>query len=196
MSIKEKKSKEKIIGTVIELLRTEPIENITMRRIAKDAIVTLSTINYHFQSKDNLIDLAIEKAFTDTVGTWDEVYTNVKGNPITKLRILFKAGAKFIEIFPEIAKTSLIRELQNPSVKDSTTQLNFAYFQALKDIYGNEKSDQDLKLLAHMLISASQIGILRADVLKETIGYDFAKEDDRNYITDFIFDTIIQKRNK
>jgi AcrR family transcriptional regulator len=194
MSIKEKNAKGKIIKTTIDLLRTEPLEKITMRRIAKDAKVTLSSINYYFQSKEKLIDIAIENAFFSVVGTWDDVYTNVSGDPLTKLKKLFISGAKFIETYPRIAKISILRDLTNPTINDNSSQLSFAYLGALKDIYGNEKSEQELLLLAHILISASQMAILKADVLKKTTGYDITKEQERNFVSNFFFDTIIQKR--
>ena len=194
MSKLEKNAKQKIINTTIKLLRNEPIEKITMRRIAKDADVTLSSINYYFQSKEKLIDIAIERAFTNLVGTWDDVYTNVNGEPISRFRTLFKAGSKFAEHFPQIAKISLLRDLQNPTVNDNTSMLNAAYLIALKDIYGTEYSEQELKLIAHVLISAAQIAILREEVLKEITGFDMADDHDRNFVSDFVFNLVIQKR--
>ena len=190
---KEDNSKQKIIDTTVEILSNEPLENLTMRRIAKEAKVTLSSINYHFQSKENLIDIAIEKVFTNLVGTWDDVYTNKNGDPITRFRNLFKLGSKFIEAYPRLAKLSLLRDFQNPSIKDNTSMLSAAYLIALKEIYGNERSEQELKIIVHTLISAAQTAILREAVLKETIGFDMKNKDDREFVSDFVFDLIIQK---
>ena len=193
MSIKERNAKEKIIATTIDLLQNEEIEEITMRRIANDANVTLSSINYYFQSKENLIDIAIERAFTGAVGTWDEVYTNVNGDPLKRFKTLYKSGSEFVRLYPRLAKISVIRDLLRPTIKDNSSQLISAYTLALKDIFQNKKSEQELKLLAYMLISTTQVAILRMAVLKELIGFDMTLEKDREFVSDFIFDTIIQK---
>jgi hypothetical protein len=79
-------------------------------------------------------------------------------------------------------------------VKDNTAMLNAAYLIALKDIYGNNYSEQELKLIAHVLISAAQTAMLRDEVLKESTGFDMTNDQDRNFVSDFVFDLIIQKR--
>ena len=194
MSTKDKKAKERIVKATIELLSSETIEHLTMRRIAKEANVTLSSINYYYQSKENLIDVAIQSAFFSTTGTWDELYTNVNGDSLTKFKKLYKMGSKFIMAYPQLAKLSLLRDFSKPSITDNSSQLYFAYFEAFKDIYQDEKSDQELKLLIHMLISASQTAILRHEVLQEFTGFDMSKDQDRDFVLDFVFDTIVQKR--
>ena len=55
MSKNEENAKQKIINAAVELLSKEPLEKITMRRIAKESKVTLSSINYYFQTIENLI---------------------------------------------------------------------------------------------------------------------------------------------
>lgn len=53
-------TKDKILYTTLKILKKEGIENITTRKVAKEAKVNIALINYHFGSKDNLINEAIK----------------------------------------------------------------------------------------------------------------------------------------
>jgi AcrR family transcriptional regulator len=55
----ESTTREKILGATIELLAGSEPEALTTRQIAARAGVNVAAINYHFRSKDNLIDEAV-----------------------------------------------------------------------------------------------------------------------------------------
>lgn len=54
--------KRQIVDTTITKIATQGFENVTIAKIAKDAGVGEGTIYRHFQSKDELIDIAAEYA--------------------------------------------------------------------------------------------------------------------------------------
>ncbi len=194
MSSEEENTRKRILTATIELLRTQPYEQVTMRTIAKKAEVTLSSINYYFQSKEKLIDKAVKEAFYEFVGTMDDMVSSLDKDPVTNLKNLFKNGAKFIEKYPQLARFLIIRDLLEPSTTDSFSQTVGAYIIFLKKIFGEEKSEPELKILAHIILSAFQVAILRADVFKEDIGYDFANKEQREFVSNFIIDVIIKAK--
>lgn len=55
--------KEKIINTTISLIQHSEglIENITIREIAQKADIAVGLINYHFGSKNNLIEICVQR---------------------------------------------------------------------------------------------------------------------------------------
>jgi AcrR family transcriptional regulator len=55
----ETTTREKILSATLELLAGSGPEAITTRQIAASAEVNVAAINYHFRSKDNLIDEAV-----------------------------------------------------------------------------------------------------------------------------------------
>jgi AcrR family transcriptional regulator len=59
MSPEETNTSERILSAAIELLAGSRPEAITIREIAAKAGVNVAAINYHFRSKDNLIDEAV-----------------------------------------------------------------------------------------------------------------------------------------
>jgi len=54
-------TKENILNTTLDLITTEGLENVTLRKIAASANVNLALINYHFGSKDKLVNEALKR---------------------------------------------------------------------------------------------------------------------------------------
>ena len=63
-------AKERILQAAIELLAE--FETITVRQIAERAEVGIGSINYHFQSKDNLLNEAVGRMMGDQAARWYE----------------------------------------------------------------------------------------------------------------------------
>ncbi|MEH7306516.1 TetR/AcrR family transcriptional regulator [Neobacillus drentensis] len=59
-SEKDRTTREKILNSTLELITTEGLENVTLRKIAAAAEVNLALINYYFGSKDKLINEALK----------------------------------------------------------------------------------------------------------------------------------------
>lgn len=57
----ESTTKGNILNSTLELIETEGVENVTLRKIATLANVNLALINYHFGSKDKLINEALKE---------------------------------------------------------------------------------------------------------------------------------------
>ena len=55
-----KKTKEKIFNTTLKIISSEGIEGITIRKIAKISGVNIALINYHYKSKENLINESLK----------------------------------------------------------------------------------------------------------------------------------------
>jgi AcrR family transcriptional regulator len=70
-----------IAGVVYDLIAESGIENVTMRQVAEAAQVSLGTITYHFSTKQNLINAALELGY-ELPDDWDQY----KGSPAAQLR--------------------------------------------------------------------------------------------------------------
>jgi len=53
-------TKNKILEATLSIISNEGFQNVTIRRIAMDAGVNVAAVNYHFGSKDNVINEALE----------------------------------------------------------------------------------------------------------------------------------------
>jgi AcrR family transcriptional regulator len=59
-SEKDLSRKEKIINVTLEIIKSDGIEGVTIRKIASGAEVNVALISYHFGSKENLINEALK----------------------------------------------------------------------------------------------------------------------------------------
>lgn len=119
-----KDKKELIIDATIGLMiKTGNINLITMREIASQTGVGLGAINYHFQSKNNLINIAVRKFIADVISKWDSNsgITN-EDEPPAVLRKLLHASADFLAAYPRISRISILFDLEHPDNDDNTMQ--------------------------------------------------------------------------
>lgn len=77
MSEKEGSTKERILLATITCIERDGVEATGIREIAREAQVNSAAINYHFQSKEKLISLALERtlerAFGEVMSGFDEL---------------------------------------------------------------------------------------------------------------------------
>jgi len=71
MHVNDFETKERLIQTTIDLLEdVDEVNDITVRQIAERAGVGIGSINYHFQSKDNLLNEAVMQVVGDVAASW------------------------------------------------------------------------------------------------------------------------------
>ncbi|NPA68187.1 MAG: TetR/AcrR family transcriptional regulator [Chlorobi bacterium] len=59
------KTKDKILLTAQKLFFTKGIDRTAIKEISEDAGINIAAVNYHFRSKENLIDLVFEKVISE-----------------------------------------------------------------------------------------------------------------------------------
>ena len=76
----KKSIKQKIVETTIRVMQEEDdISKITIRKIAQRADIGVGLINYHFQTKQNLINQCVRIFIGQVISRWDEVIPRIKG---------------------------------------------------------------------------------------------------------------------
>jgi len=189
-------TKNKIIKVTIDLIREEKdVSKITIRRIAKEAELAISMINYHFQTKANLINKAVESFISRVISSAGEQYQNSNLSPEEKMRIRLKQAAKFLAQNPGIARVSILNDLNNGSENDNSSQLLKSISAQLKEVYGSKKNELELKIIAEQQLAAIQHIFLRADIFEKLTGMDFFDDQERDNLMDRILDNILGKNN-
>lgn len=192
MSSEDSDPRERIINATLELLQEEKdAGNITTRRIASRANVGVGLINYHFQTKDKLITLAV-KIFIDKIIEGRQKQrseSNENLDPLTTFQQSVKYAAKFLAANPTVSRLSIMNDLTNPGREDNSIHVTEGYLNMLKEIAG-DKSEPDLRVEVIRLIAAIQVIFLRASVLKEFLGLDFYDDYQRDELIDKLLDTI------
>lgn len=181
-------AKDQIINSTIELIREYgDTSKITIRDICEKSNVGVGLVNYHFQSKENLINICVQKIIGNIINGFDELQKSINLNPIEKIKLLLRINLKFLIENPGISKVSIVNDLINGNSIDNSIQTRSAYLELLKGIYGSSKDENELKLILQILISTLQIIFLRKDIIRETDKIDLNVENQRDkYINEIV----------
>jgi len=187
---KSQNVKENIIEVTTELIRQSDgdINDITIRAIAEKANVGTGLINYHFQSKENLITLCVQRIIGNVVMEFspeDRHYQNDRERltdwAIQVFDFLFENKA--------ISRISILGDLSDYSVDSNSVKTQRGFMFAIHNV-----KDVDKNMFSFILTSVMQTAFLSGNVGVELLGYDFSDRSDRNaFITrlvSVIFDGI------
>jgi len=184
--------KDKIMDATTQLIEDcLSIENVTIRDIAAKAGVGVGLINYHFQTKDNLVNQCVQKIIGNIVNKFGALYKDLTLEPLDKLRFLAKLTCSFLVQNQGISKVSILSDLSNGNSSDNTSQTIGAYLPVINEIFGNTKSDKEVYLITQMLITTLQSAFLRRDVFMQSGKVDFYDTDQRAQFIDRVVEIIL-----
>lgn len=187
--------KEKIIEATIELIGAcHSIESVTVRDIAAKAGVGVGLINYHFQTKENLINQCVQKMIGNTIDNFDKLYRSLAMEPLEKLRFLTKRMCLFLVLNQSVSRISILSDQLNGTSSDNTSQTIKAYLPVMREVCGSETSQYQLYLITHILIATLQSSFLRRDVLIQSASIDFYDAEQRDLLVDRIIDVLFHER--
>lgn len=175
--------KENIINVTTKLIEESDgdVKKITARNIAERAKIGLGLINYHFQSKDNLITICVQRIINNVILGFDMSadYNNDKERltawAIYVFEFLYKNSA--------ISRISILDDLKNYTENCNSVKTQKGFMFALnKDV--DEKNKQ---LLSFILTCAMQTAFLSKGSSKSIIGYDLEIKSERSeFITNLV----------
>jgi len=175
----ENDAKERLIDVTIKMIceGKKPSE-ITVKQITEKAEVGNGMVNYHFQSKDNLVRLAVKKVMncaTKSLGKKIELKENEP--PIERLTTILKEVVNFIANNSEISKIAILDDLESNQGNAHLLSSEESYNKCLKELYG----DNMHKLWIKNYLIAGYINyiFLKAENIKNEMGFDFYNKEDR-----------------
>ena len=184
---KSKEVKEKIIGTTISLITESDgdVANINTRTIAEKANVGVGLVNYHFQTKENLIEICVERMIGEVIAEFAPVMA--EGSPMAQLKQRTKLVFDFLIDNPAVSKISILSDHKNPKNEDNTMKSTMGICRALCD-FGIPENDR--VILAFALVSVMQALFLRREQSEELFGYDLHIKERRDEVLDLIIDNL------
>lgn len=180
-------AKERILKAVRDLLAEGcSAEDITVRLIAKRANVGIGTVSYHFHSKDKLVYDAIGQQMT---GMAEVLLPNGdEGTPLERLRKFFQGTAELALRYSTIFTIQLSYEMVH-----SDMSICYTITPLIKEIYGSEKNDLEVKLIALELISTMQAMLIKLEAFHRYTGVDIRDPRQREEALDIIINNIIKR---
>jgi AcrR family transcriptional regulator len=176
MSEQDKSIREKIIIAAINCIEKDGIQSVTIRGIAKEAMVNSAAINYYFGTKEKLLNEALKRTLDELTGMIGEIIEVKKNNPYEALQEFFKAFIEGMFRWPGIVKAHLYNpyihnSYQGPFVKQFNTFLN-DLMDKIRPLISAENK-KELKLSVVQIISALMFSVMLPDLFREFAGIDF-----------------------
>ncbi len=102
----EQSTRQRILGTTVKLLYAAAPSELTTRRIAQEAEVNIAAINYHFRSKEELIDEAVQAATASAFDTGMKLLMTENRPAAERLREFFQGYATGLVRIPGLTRTA------------------------------------------------------------------------------------------
>lgn len=184
-------AKENIIETVISMLKDgAEAEELTVREIAKNAGVGVGLINYHFQTKENLIDIAVQRYADNIIDMVPGVLDKLEGTAKQKLKSFAKLMLNYFANNPSAARITILRDLSSAHAADNTERVFNVLEPLILQITGDDR--YWMRLLTSIFCFTFQSAFLRAGVIKETTGFDFFDDEQRSQYVEDTIETVLQ----
>ena len=185
---KSEEVKEKIIETTIKMLEKSDgnIENITIRGIAETVGIGTGLINYHFGTKEKLIQICVKQIISNVITVFrPQIHQDL--DETGRIKETAKQVMDFLVTNPEISKISILGDMVNPMIMDNTMKTVTGFLTVINP--GKENA----KRVTYCFTLILQGLFLRKDTTKGTIGLDFNHKAERDTFIDFIIDRMYGK---
>ncbi len=112
MQTKEKHSntKRRILEASLKIISTEGFCKITIRKVASLADVNIAAINYHFGSKEQLINDALHSITEQLLNSFS-ILSGEDGTPEDRLRLFLNDYTKTLVMYPDIIKYFIMQSI-------------------------------------------------------------------------------------
>lgn len=189
MTTKEINAKDKIIKATIELLNEvgEP-DKITIRQIAERANVGVGLINYHFQTKENLLYTAVSDTMSEIAIQLQMLNEGESQDPVQKLTTML---IELTDFATRYSKLSLI--LAAYDLQQGNMQTPLYIIPILREIYGNTKDEIEIRIIALEIITTLQVVCTRSPAFKLYTGIDINIKSQRDKLIYTIIKSVTNK---
>lgn len=187
---KSEQAKENIISVTTRLIQESNgnLEEVTIRKIAQEAGVGIGLINYHFQSKDQLIEICVQRIISSVIHTFrPDILKDLQ--PIDRLKAVSKLVVDFLMDNPKVSRISILGDHVNPDTEDNTMKTVAGFLHALA---GSDIAEPKRKMLLFALTSILQAAFLRKGISEECFGIDFNDKEERDCFIDDIIDRLLR----
>ena len=158
--------RERIVEATCALIEENGgvVRAVTTRAIAARAGVGVGLINYHFQSKDRLIELCVQRVICRVVGSFQPAQDGPAGE---RLSVSAVQVFEFLAAHPQVSRISILGEMQRPAAGNNSdnTRRGFA------GILGAGGDEGRKNLLAFALTASLQAAFLAGEEFEKMLGY-------------------------
>jgi AcrR family transcriptional regulator len=187
VNLSEQDLRQKIIDTAKEMLdETGDVHKITVRQIAERAGVGIGLINYHFNSKDNLMSIAIGSAMVKTITDLSSEDAGSQIAPDIKLRVLLKKLCDTAGRDEKLVHFMILRE-----ITEGCMEAHLHLVPIIREIFGGQKDDMQLRIIAMQILQPIQFSGLNPAAFHMYSGFDISDPEQRDSFIDILVDNLM-----
>lgn len=193
-------TKEKIIKATMDIIAAEGFQNLTIRKIASQANVNVAAVNYHFGSKDGVINAALIEV-TDELRRTFEVLKGESGDDEQRLFVFINKYTEIVNKYPDIIKNMINQAIHNKPLDKHIEYMSFLKTEGikmLKDTIGQinpEQEEHALYLQTLHLLSGLCFPFLLGAQAKEIVGVDLCDPEIRLAHTQLLLEIVVGRLN-
>ena len=142
-------TKEKIIEAALEIIAREGFQNVTIRKIATTAGVNIAAVNYHFGSKEKVLNEALEHVMIQM----KKIFNYLKGeenSPAVRLETFTQNYLKTLLKYPDPVKNLIHQSIHEHSVRNNFQEyLKSEGIDLIKNTIHQIKPDENESISLH-----------------------------------------------
>lgn len=180
--------KDQLIQATMKLLaESKNPSKITARQIANESGANLAMINYYFSSKDELVNIAVNKLMADRANELKEIRDSH-----------IPAKQKITEFLTTMSDITIdFSELTLPTIPylllESEIELPYYILPMVKECCGDKRSETECRIISYQLISFSQLVFYRSSDFMKYTGIDINDKKQRDTMFQMILDIFINE---
>ncbi|NLB18360.1 MAG: TetR/AcrR family transcriptional regulator [Syntrophomonadaceae bacterium] len=182
-------TKNKIISATLNIIASEGVQNVTIRKIATIADVNVAAVNYHFGSKDVVITEVLKTITFRLIEAFD-CLKNHNGDPLSRIELFINQYSLVVSEHPDIVNYFIARSLNHEIIPGGYQDyLKEEGIELIKSTLREIKPDDEinLSLRALQILSVLSFPIMLGSHVKEATGLDFLDPDVRQTYNELLF---------
>lgn len=176
--------KEKIIESTIALINGSNgiIEEVTVRKISEKANIGVGLINYHFGTKNKLIEECVQRIIVRQIRNFNPGTADLSLEE--KAYITTQKVADYLWENKAVSTISILGDYVNPHENDNS----------MKSVAGfmHTVGENASKLETFFLVSLMQVVFMKSEIMKK-MGYDLDNKKQRDELMKMLVDKVIFK---
>lgn len=192
-------TKERIIKATLDIMANEGFQNVTVRKISNRADVNIAAVNYHFGSKDMVID----KALKYVTAQMKKVFTILKENEqpaAVRLSNFIQAYADTVYKYPDIVRYMIDQKIHHRNAPVEYSEyleqegINLIH-QALQDLHP-EEDESRIYMRTLQILGCISFPILMGTAIHQYSGLDLNDQSARNVLIKLLTEQQLNRPDK
>ena len=189
-------TKEKIIEAALEIIASEGFQKVTVRKIAAMAGVNIAAINYHFGSKEKVLNEALEHVMIQMKKIFNYL-KDEENSPEVRLETFIQKYSKTLFKYPDPVKNLIHQSIHEHSVSNNFQEyLKFEGIELIKNTIHQLRPDENdsiLYMLTMQLLSSLAFPVLLANRAVEIFGIELNQMDNQRAYTKLLIKNILRR---